>query len=101
MKLKLQLQHKLWTHRFDRNFDQNMRPDHCAFFRKIIYAAAQDKLKISNRQISVRGVQKRHWQSIIVGRCVLTTHIKFQLHFINFNFEVENFNFKVKLSTSS
>ena len=44
---------------------------------------------MSNRQISVRGVQKHHCQAQIVGRNALTTHTKFQLHFTHFNFEVE------------
>ena len=110
VRLKLKLKKKWsWSFNFSINYGRSdlteISTKICgqtlAHFSKNIYAAAQDKIKVSNRQISVRGVQKHHCQSIIVGRCVLTTHTKFQLHFINFNFEVENFNFKVEISTSS
>ena len=70
------------------------------FFENYLWCGSGQNT-VSNRQISVRGVQKHQCQSPIVGRSVLTTQTKFQLHFVPFNFEVENFNFKVEISTSS
>ena len=110
VRLKLKLKKKWsWSFNFSINYGRsnlteistNICGQTLAYFFEKYLCCGSGQNKVSNRQISVRGVQKHHCQSQIVGSNVLTTHTNFQLHFIHFNFEVENFNFKVEISTSS